>query len=164
MRPIKIALTRTPWGATSPAKALVSASPARREAEVGVVPAPGVRARVASTFSTAPLFSLRGAIARRDTCSAAMTYQLPPEVIARGIAECAGVPGRFERVDEGQPFAVVVDYSHTDDALRNAISVARTLDPDCAQTWVIFDNTALGAAAEDALALGEILAENSAPT
>jgi uncharacterized protein YecE (DUF72 family) len=42
--------------------------------------------------------------------------------------------------------------------------LARTLDPDCAQTWVIFDNTALGAAAEDALALGEILAENSAPT
>ena len=41
-----------------------------------------------------------------------------------------GVPGRFERVDEGQPFAVVVDYSHTDDALRNAISVARSLDAE----------------------------------
>ncbi len=39
------------------------------------------------------------------------------------------MPGRFERVDEGQPFAVVVDYSHTDDALRNAISVARGLNP-----------------------------------
>ncbi len=38
------------------------------------------------------------------------------------------MPGRFERVDEGQPFAVVVDYSHTEDALRNAISVARTLN------------------------------------
>ncbi len=62
-------------------------------------------------------------------CSAGMTYQLPPETIVRGIAACAGVPGRFERVDEGQPFAVVVDYSHTDDALRNAISVARTLNP-----------------------------------
>ena len=62
-------------------------------------------------------------------CCAAMTYQLPPETIAQGIAACQGVPGRFERVDEGQPFAVVVDYSHTDDALRNAIAVARTLDP-----------------------------------
>ncbi len=62
-------------------------------------------------------------------CCAAMTYQLPPDVIARGIADCQGVPGRFERVDEGQPFGVVVDYSHTDDALRNAIAVARTLDP-----------------------------------
>jgi UDP-N-acetylmuramoyl-L-alanyl-D-glutamate--2,6-diaminopimelate ligase len=38
------------------------------------------------------------------------------------------VPGRFEQVDEGQPFAVIVDYSHTDDALRNAINVARSLD------------------------------------
>jgi UDP-N-acetylmuramoyl-L-alanyl-D-glutamate--2,6-diaminopimelate ligase len=62
-------------------------------------------------------------------CGAGMTYQLPPEIIARGIAACAGVPGRFERVDEGQPFAVVVDYSHTDDALKNAISVARNLNP-----------------------------------
>ncbi|MDE3195583.1 MAG: UDP-N-acetylmuramoyl-L-alanyl-D-glutamate--2,6-diaminopimelate ligase, partial [Acidobacteriota bacterium] len=42
-------------------------------------------------------------------CCAGMTYQLPPEAIARGIASCSGVPGRFERVDEGQPFAVVVD-------------------------------------------------------
>jgi UDP-N-acetylmuramoyl-L-alanyl-D-glutamate--2,6-diaminopimelate ligase len=61
-------------------------------------------------------------------CCAGMTFQLEPEVIARGIAACPLVPGRFERVDEGQPFAVVVDYSHTDDALRNAISVARTLN------------------------------------
>ena len=61
-------------------------------------------------------------------CCVGMTFQLQPELIARGIAACPGVPGRFERVDEGQPFAVVVDYSHTDDALRNAISVARTLD------------------------------------
>jgi len=60
-------------------------------------------------------------------CCVGMTFQLQPEVIVRGISECRGVPGRFERVDEGQPFAVVVDYSHTHDALRNAISVARTL-------------------------------------
>jgi UDP-N-acetylmuramoyl-L-alanyl-D-glutamate--2,6-diaminopimelate ligase len=62
-------------------------------------------------------------------CTAAMTYQLPPETIMSGIAACEGVPGRFERVNEGQPFAVVVDYSHTHDALKNAISVARTLEP-----------------------------------
>jgi len=61
-------------------------------------------------------------------CCVGMTFQLPPETIARGIEACAGVPGRFERVDEGQPFAVVVDYSHTEDALRNAIAVARTLN------------------------------------
>jgi len=39
------------------------------------------------------------------------------------------VPGRFERVDEGQPFVVAVDYAHTDDALRNTIAVARALNP-----------------------------------
>ena len=62
-------------------------------------------------------------------CGAAMTCQLPPDVIARGIEACKGVPGRFERVDEGQPFLVIVDYSHTDDALRNAIAAARSLEP-----------------------------------
>jgi len=61
--------------------------------------------------------------------SAALSYQLPPGTIARGVAECGAVPGRFERIREGQPFLVVVDYAHTDDALRNVISVARELAP-----------------------------------
>jgi len=61
--------------------------------------------------------------------SAAMSYQLPVQTIVRGIAACQAVPGRFERVDEGQPFVVVVDYAHTDDALRNVISMARSLEP-----------------------------------
>jgi UDP-N-acetylmuramoyl-L-alanyl-D-glutamate--2,6-diaminopimelate ligase len=62
-------------------------------------------------------------------CCAAFSYRIEPEAIARGIAACPAVPGRFERVDEGQPFVVVVDYAHTDDALRNVISVARGLSP-----------------------------------
>jgi UDP-N-acetylmuramoyl-L-alanyl-D-glutamate--2,6-diaminopimelate ligase len=48
-----------------------------------------------------------------------------PDAIARGIASLACVPGRFERVDCKQPFTVVVDYAHTDDALRNLILLAR---------------------------------------
>jgi UDP-N-acetylmuramoyl-L-alanyl-D-glutamate--2,6-diaminopimelate ligase len=51
------------------------------------------------------------------------------EMIAEGVGGCRAVPGRFERVDQGQPFLVVVDYAHTPDALRNAIAVARTLKP-----------------------------------
>jgi len=47
------------------------------------------------------------------------------EAIAAGIASLARVPGRFERVDCGQPFTVAVDYAHTDDALRNLTSLAR---------------------------------------
>lgn len=49
------------------------------------------------------------------------------EKIQEGIAALAVVPGRFERVDEGQPFLVVVDYAHTDDALRNVLKTAREL-------------------------------------
>ena len=51
------------------------------------------------------------------------------EAILQGIASCAAVPGRFERIEEGQPFLVIVDYAHTDDALRNVIAAARDLKP-----------------------------------
>ena len=47
------------------------------------------------------------------------------KAIEQGIANLARVPGRFERVDCGQPFTVVVDYAHTDDALRNLTALAR---------------------------------------
>jgi len=49
------------------------------------------------------------------------------QAIAAGIGKLACVPGRFERVDCGQPFTVVVDYAHTDDALRNLTALAREL-------------------------------------
>jgi UDP-N-acetylmuramoyl-L-alanyl-D-glutamate--2,6-diaminopimelate ligase len=62
-------------------------------------------------------------------CCAGLSYGFTPETIAAGLAQCRAVPGRFERIDEGQPFGVVVDYAHTDDALKNAIAVARGLDP-----------------------------------
>lgn len=62
-------------------------------------------------------------------CGAGLSYGIAAEVIARGIAELRAVPGRFERIDEGQPFVVAVDYAHTDDALRNVIAVARSLNP-----------------------------------
>jgi UDP-N-acetylmuramoyl-L-alanyl-D-glutamate--2,6-diaminopimelate ligase len=62
-------------------------------------------------------------------CSTGLSYGFEPDIIAAGIAQCRAVPGRFERVDEGQPFAVVVDYAHTDDALKNTIAVARDLSP-----------------------------------
>jgi UDP-N-acetylmuramoyl-L-alanyl-D-glutamate--2,6-diaminopimelate ligase len=43
----------------------------------------------------------------------------------QGIERLLTVPGRFERVDAGQPFSVLVDYAHTDDALRNVLQAAR---------------------------------------
>ncbi len=62
-------------------------------------------------------------------CSTALTYGLSDEEIQKGLRDLQRVPGRFERVEEGQPFTVVVDYAHTDDALRNVITVARGMRP-----------------------------------
>ena len=47
------------------------------------------------------------------------------KAIADGVAALTHVPGRFQRVDCGQPYTVVVDYAHTDDALRNLTALAR---------------------------------------
>lgn len=58
---------------------------------------------------------------------AGLAHGIPPETISAAVATLSAVPGRFERVDRGQPFMVVVDYSHTGDALRNAIQAARAL-------------------------------------
>ncbi|HKW89641.1 MAG TPA: UDP-N-acetylmuramoyl-L-alanyl-D-glutamate--2,6-diaminopimelate ligase [Candidatus Acidoferrales bacterium] len=60
---------------------------------------------------------------------AGIALEIPISAIAQGIHELESVPGRFQRIDEGQPFLVVVDYAHTDDALRNLISTARELNP-----------------------------------
>lgn len=58
-----------------------------------------------------------------------LSLGIPVDVLQQGIAACAAVPGRFERIDVGQPFLVVVDYAHTSDALLNVIQVARELKP-----------------------------------
>jgi UDP-N-acetylmuramoyl-L-alanyl-D-glutamate--2,6-diaminopimelate ligase len=57
--------------------------------------------------------------------AAARLIDLPDEAIAAGIDALEGVPGRFAPVDEGQPFAVVVDYAHTPDSLANVLRAAR---------------------------------------
>jgi UDP-N-acetylmuramoyl-L-alanyl-D-glutamate--2,6-diaminopimelate ligase len=60
---------------------------------------------------------------------AGIGLEIPVEQIEQGIAKLELVPGRFQRIDEGQRFLVVVDYAHTDDALRNLIATARELAP-----------------------------------
>ncbi len=52
---------------------------------------------------------------------------LPLDAIARGIGSLECVPGRFEHVDAGQPYQVVVDYAHTEDGLRNVLRAARAI-------------------------------------
>ena len=50
-----------------------------------------------------------------------------PEIAAGGIARMAGVPGRMERIELGQPFAAIVDFAHTPNALRVAIDTVRRM-------------------------------------
>ncbi len=57
--------------------------------------------------------------------AAASAREVQLTAIAEAVAQTSRVPGRFERVDVGQLFTVIVDYAHTDDALRNLTAVAR---------------------------------------
>jgi UDP-N-acetylmuramoyl-L-alanyl-D-glutamate--2,6-diaminopimelate ligase len=59
--------------------------------------------------------------------AAALLLDVDDDAIASGVAAVTGVPGRFEGIDEGQGFAVVVDYAHTPDALDTVLQAARPL-------------------------------------
>jgi UDP-N-acetylmuramoyl-L-alanyl-D-glutamate--2,6-diaminopimelate ligase len=59
--------------------------------------------------------------------TAARALGVEPDVLAKALAEARRVPGRFEPVSEGQPFAVLVDYAHTPDSLENVLRAAREL-------------------------------------
>src|ERR1039457_2529496 len=60
------------------------------------------------------------------------------QAIAAGIDKLVCVPGRFERVDCAQPFTVVVDYAHTDDALRNLTALGRELVSGAGRVLTVF--------------------------
>jgi UDP-N-acetylmuramoyl-L-alanyl-D-glutamate--2,6-diaminopimelate ligase len=77
-----------------------------------------VRLRLAGQFNVA---NALGALAAAD----ALGIDLATSVA--GLAGLAGVPGRFERVDLGQPFTVLVDYAHTPDSLDNVLRAARAV-------------------------------------
>ncbi|MCA1643866.1 MAG: UDP-N-acetylmuramoyl-L-alanyl-D-glutamate--2,6-diaminopimelate ligase, partial [Acidobacteria bacterium] len=69
-------------------------------------------------------------------CALSLGYGL--DVIERAVAVCAGAPGRFERVAHAGDFAVVVDYAHTDDALRNVLRTARDVASEGARVITVF--------------------------
>src|SRR2546428_14002421 len=89
----------------------------------------GTRVELITTEGTIPLFSpLIGKVNVYNilaAAAAAYARDCDQEAIAHGVESLARVPGRFERVDCKQPFTVVVDYAHTDDALRNLTALGR---------------------------------------
>jgi UDP-N-acetylmuramoyl-L-alanyl-D-glutamate--2,6-diaminopimelate ligase len=98
-------------------------------AEKVEITARGTRFDLVSPQGTIPLFSpLIGKVNVYNVLAAAgaaYARGCSAENIAQGVATLARVPGRFERLDCRQPFTVVVDYAHTDDALRNLTALAR---------------------------------------
>jgi UDP-N-acetylmuramoyl-L-alanyl-D-glutamate--2,6-diaminopimelate ligase len=74
--------------------------------------------------------NLRGAFNRENALAAsaaARILDVPNETIKQGLEAVERVPGRFDPVDEGQPFIVLVDYAHTPGALQTALEAARGL-------------------------------------
>jgi UDP-N-acetylmuramoyl-L-alanyl-D-glutamate--2,6-diaminopimelate ligase len=75
---------------------------------------------------------LRGRFNRENAAGAAAAARvlgIGEDVISRGLESVPGVPGRFESVEAGQPFSVIVDYAHTPDSLENVLRAARELGP-----------------------------------
>lgn len=68
------------------------------------------------------LFNVANALAAATT---AETLGVPASVVATGLSEAAGPPGRMERIDIGQPFEVLVDCAHTPSALEQVLRAAR---------------------------------------
>jgi UDP-N-acetylmuramoyl-L-alanyl-D-glutamate--2,6-diaminopimelate ligase len=89
----------------------------------------GTRFDLATTAGTisvsSPLIGRVNVFNLIAAAAAAYARGCKQEAIAKGIENLRRVPGRFERVDCNQPFTVVVDYAHTDDALRNLTALAR---------------------------------------
>ncbi len=69
-------------------------------------------------------FNIYNIMAAVGTCG---LLGLAPDAISEGLSAVKRVPGRFERVDLGQPWTGVVDYAHTPDALENILENARRL-------------------------------------
>ncbi|CUH94031.1 UDP-N-acetylmuramoyl-L-alanyl-D-glutamate-2, 6-diaminopimelate ligase [Propionispora sp. 2/2-37] len=58
---------------------------------------------------------------------AALAEKVRPEIIQKALEQFKSVPGRFELVDEGQPYSVIVDYAHTPDGLENILKTAQQI-------------------------------------
>jgi len=91
----------------------------------------GIRMRVETPQGTvdvtSPLIGEHNVMNLLGAIGAGLGLGLTPAAAAHALAAVAAVPGRFEQVQAGQPFLVVVDYAHTPDALERVLATARKL-------------------------------------
>jgi UDP-N-acetylmuramoyl-L-alanyl-D-glutamate--2,6-diaminopimelate ligase len=109
-------------GVSADARALDLDLQADASAFTLLIPRLGLEERI--TLRLAARFNVENALA---AATAGLALGLSPAAVVRGLAVSDGVPGRFEAVRVGQPFSVVIDYSHTPDSLENALSAARAV-------------------------------------
>lgn len=82
----------------------------------------GVEVRLAVRSRLVGIFNAANALAAAGIC---LVLGMDPEEIGLCLADFEGVPGRMERVDVGQPFALLVDYAHTPDSVDNVLRAVR---------------------------------------
>lgn len=80
------------------------------------------RGNIRLTLQLVGKFSVYNALATLTTC---LLEGVPLDVIKQSLESVTGVNGRFERVDEGQDFTVLVDYAHTPDSLENVLQTVK---------------------------------------
>ncbi len=73
------------------------------------------------------LLGLHNVYNQLTAAAGAFTQKVPLEIIVKGLEKISNIPGRFESIDKGQPFSVIVDYAHTDDALTNILRASKTV-------------------------------------
>ncbi len=84
----------------------------------------GAFGKLALSLSITGIFNVYNVM---GAVGAALAEKIEPKVIKRALEAFRGVPGRFELVDNGQDFSIIVDYAHTPDGLANVLRTARLL-------------------------------------
>lgn len=102
----------------------------------------GIRLEVATPHGVieiaSPLVGEHNVMNLLGAIGVGLVLDMEPPQIGRILSRVATVPGRFERVEAGQPFLVVVDYAHTPDALERVLTTARKLLAPGARLGVVF--------------------------
>jgi UDP-N-acetylmuramoyl-L-alanyl-D-glutamate--2,6-diaminopimelate ligase len=85
-------------------------------------------------------FNIYNALAAVETC---FTFRIASGKIYAGFEDIAPVPGRLERINEGQPFIAIVDFAHTPNALDKALAACRTMLQDGKRLIAVFGSAGL---------------------
>ncbi len=101
-------------------------------------------------------YNIYNSLAAAAVC---MALEVPMEVIKAGLKDSSSVAGRFEHVDAGQDYSVIVDYAHTPDALESLFSLYRRLTNG--RLFVVFGATGGGRDKGKRKRMGEVANENA---